>query len=144
MNKFKVGDRVVVTVDKYRFLALGDVGKVAVVYPSGIEIEGDDKFYSTACFELVIAAHPPPIHKEEIIAWANGEKIEVRQQCSGRWMYASNPSWSEDFSYRVKPEVVVEEVYDMWEAEVERRVAVRMKEILSDDKRKDMLMHNHE
>ncbi len=46
-------------------------------------------------------------HADLIIAWANGAEMQVRDSSGGPWLsYESgeNPSWSNDFEYRVKPE----------------------------------------
>lgn len=43
-------------------------------------------------------------HKELIIQWANGAKIEVFNTMSGRWIDTNNPSWAEENYYRIKEE----------------------------------------
>ena len=43
------------------------------------------------------------IHQKEIVAWANGEEIQVMY---GKWETITHtPSWSESCKYRVKPTV---------------------------------------
>ena len=44
-------------------------------------------------------------HKDVIIAWANGEKIEYRDpDTSNEWSPIKVPSWLNGIEYRVKPE----------------------------------------
>ena len=42
-------------------------------------------------------------HYNEIIAWANGEEIEAYSVPANTWFQTSNPTWSKDVQYRVKP-----------------------------------------
>lgn len=42
-------------------------------------------------------------HADVIIAWANGAEIECRGQPSRGWITATNPCWSEEYEYRIKP-----------------------------------------
>ena len=42
-------------------------------------------------------------HADVIIAWANGAEIECRGQPSRGWITATNPTWNEEYEYRVKP-----------------------------------------
>ena len=45
----------------------------------------------------------PHIHQKEIIAWANGEDIEVESPfLEDNWVLAKNPLWSKGSQYRVK------------------------------------------
>ena len=45
----------------------------------------------------------PHIHQKEIIAWANGEDIEVESPfLEDNWVLAKNPLWSKGSEYRVK------------------------------------------
>ena len=44
----------------------------------------------------------PHKHAELIIAWANGAEIEVND--SYKWQEAKDPTWSDYFDYRIKPE----------------------------------------
>ena len=41
-------------------------------------------------------------HADVIIAWANGAEIECRGQPSRGWITATNPTWNEEYEYRVK------------------------------------------
>ena len=50
------------------------------------------------------------IHKDEIIAWANGAEIEIRPidrevrfSCSDAWVTCEYPSFRDGYEYRVKP-----------------------------------------
>ena len=42
-------------------------------------------------------------HRNEIIAWANGAKIEYRIRSDDEWRSTNNPGWYEDIEYRVAP-----------------------------------------
>lgn len=42
-------------------------------------------------------------HADVIIAWAEGAEVECRGQPSRGWSTVTNPVWSEDYEYRVKP-----------------------------------------
>lgn len=44
--------------------------------------------------------NPPRLHRESIIAWANGADIEHYHD--GLWYLLPNPSWGEDSQYRIK------------------------------------------
>lgn len=46
----------------------------------------------------------PHIHKDTIIAWANGDQIQV--QCdNGEWVDTHAPGWTDRLKFRVKPDV---------------------------------------
>ena len=48
-------------------------------------------------------------HADVIIAWANGEEIEIKHSGTGEWVpLPLNPSWAGD-KYRIKPTVVKKE-----------------------------------
>lgn len=52
--------------------------------------------------------------QKEIIAWANGETIQAKD-CFGVWETVTNPYWSSDQEYRVKPkEDKWQKVKDHW------------------------------
>jgi hypothetical protein len=44
----------------------------------------------------------PHVHQKEIIAWANGEEIQVQGQGGGNWYPAKPPEWLRHQQYRVK------------------------------------------
>jgi len=52
----------------------------------------------------------PHVHKDLIIAWANGAEIEFKLQEETEWRsyqtlgVPNNPMWNETTSYRIKPE----------------------------------------
>jgi len=48
----------------------------------------------------------PHKHSEVIKAWADGEIIQ-RKFTNEEWLSICEPSWNEDYEYRVKPKVVV-------------------------------------
>jgi hypothetical protein len=45
----------------------------------------------------------PHVHQKEIIAWANGEEIEINWGIG--WRPAVMPQWSTTFKFRVKPKL---------------------------------------
>ena len=47
----------------------------------------------------------PHVHQKEIIAWANGEEIQVQGQGGGAWYPAKPPAWLLHQQYRVKPKL---------------------------------------
>jgi hypothetical protein len=47
----------------------------------------------------------PHVHQKEIIAWANGEEIQVQGQGGGDWYPANPPEWLLNQQYRVKPKL---------------------------------------
>ena len=52
--------------------------------------------------------YTPHIHAEVIKAWADGKPIEWRENPSEHWQLIRDPSFVENFEYRVKPEEVVD------------------------------------
>ena len=46
----------------------------------------------------------PHKYQKEIIAWANGEEVEVYSPITDSWMKAINPIWGEGYDFRIKPE----------------------------------------
>lgn len=45
-------------------------------------------------------------HAETIIAWANGEHIEIKPKFGGSWQLSSNPQWNLEYlEFRVKPKI---------------------------------------
>jgi hypothetical protein len=48
--------------------------------------------------------HP---HADVIIAWANGEEIEVG--CHNEWFPCPEPAWCQEDNYRIKPKRVKKE-----------------------------------
>jgi len=49
----------------------------------------------------------PHKHSEVIKAWADGETIQVRVSNHSEWLPICEPSWNEDYEYRVKPKDAV-------------------------------------
>ena len=41
---------------------------------------------------------------KEIHAWADGAEIEGRSSKKFEWVDVENPSWDEDYEYRIKPQ----------------------------------------
>jgi len=50
----------------------------------------------------------PHIHKDTIIAWANGAQIQYRDHEFVWWDCTGTPGWGEEAVYRVKPDVAAE------------------------------------
>ena len=46
----------------------------------------------------------PHKHRDLIIAWANGEKIQYKE--NNEWIDRVSPVWSDFTEYRIKPEVI--------------------------------------
>jgi len=42
-------------------------------------------------------------HRNAIIAWANGAKIDVKECPDGNWRQIDEPEWCEDREYRIRP-----------------------------------------
>jgi hypothetical protein len=130
MSKFKVGDKVSALVDT-KWWRKGDVGVIRKI-GNGVKIDIEDVETLWSCddgewsFELAepevhitsggtgggafaggsapVSAYPNPphIHKDLIIAWANGADIEV--SCGdGAFYEISNPQWLDTLEYRIKP-----------------------------------------
>lgn len=54
----------------------------------------------------------PHKHKDMIIAWANGEEIQIYSKISKCWMPVSDvPYWEKDYEYRIKPEPKTDHIY---------------------------------
>ena len=45
----------------------------------------------------------PHVHQKEIIAWANGDAIEISMDA--KWLPSSHPTWRSFYKYRVKPKL---------------------------------------
>jgi hypothetical protein len=44
-------------------------------------------------------------HRDLIIAWANGEEIQIKR-CDSTWADITYPTWDFNVEYRIKPEVI--------------------------------------
>ena len=89
----------------------GDYPIVALVESNGSEdvlsytkkgfYYGDNESYNSCPLDLVniCVKHP---HAELIIAWANGATIEAFIPDLKKWGVVPNPSWREDYKYRIK------------------------------------------
>ena len=52
----------------------------------------------------------PHKHRDEIIAWANGEEIELYVEEADEWcVIGKQTGWFEEFQYRIKPKTVKHE-----------------------------------
>jgi hypothetical protein len=64
----------------------------------------------------------PHIHQKEIIAWANGEEIEVKSMFDKEsWFLSETPLWRKRCQYRVKPKLTLTQL----------RIAEKEKELSS-------------
>lgn len=52
-----------------------------------------------------------PIHKELIIAWANGAQIECYDISHKTWKYCKEPRWHPELKYRIKKENKTKKVF---------------------------------
>jgi len=58
----------------------------------------------------------PHIHKDTIIAWANGAQIQWYRPSIDRWMDIpkdETPEWSVNTKYRVKPDIETQLMYEL-------------------------------
>ena len=118
---FKLGDKVrCVDFTGYCFIQKGKVYKVLSVNDATGDIMvvndlGNEFEYSGHLFELVTRKEntvttekKPHQHRDLIIAWANGDKVQVKvydiDQDVGNWQDEPFPEWCSEFEYRIKPE----------------------------------------
>jgi hypothetical protein len=120
MNNFKVGDKVV---RKKEFQAefpwgLGEqFCTVSVCYGDGTFELYEDKQHllrDEEKFELDKEPEMKPNPKrlpcaDVIHAWAEGAEIEVYDYHDKVWTVTKSPSWSDTFSYRIKPKKVTKQ-----------------------------------
>jgi hypothetical protein len=114
---FKVGDKVKRIY--VWFLPLHgisrDVGTISIVSAvsycgNWLSLEGQTKGkhlmpFQASCYELVKEENvkTPHKHAELIKAWADGAKIQYRDESWG-WTTVNNPMWVPDMFYRIQPE----------------------------------------
>jgi hypothetical protein len=57
----------------------------------------------------------PHVHQKEIIAWSNGEEIEILLSSASppEWVALPSPEWAIGSSYRVKPKLTPEKILDV-------------------------------
>ena len=103
MSKFKVGDKVIRTIDFGGELTVGYVGSVSKVHDAVLRLEGLGGWYSENNFELHNTNHHP--HHDVIIAWAKGAKVQSSFD-GDFWCESSCPAWLLSELYRVKPEPI--------------------------------------
>lgn len=53
-------------------------------------------------------------HKEMIIAWAEGETIEVWDEDFNEWINCISPGWHDNSEYRIKPKDIVYTTHIFW------------------------------
>ena len=54
------------------------------------------------------------LHKECIIAWANGEEIEVYDQVTNVWKITHKPKWNISNRYKVKKRKIVHKAEEFY------------------------------
>jgi hypothetical protein len=122
MAKFLVGQKIVCidATDSGSELKCGDVYEVEIkevdYYNYCVKIAGSGQWYEGR-FELYEnkketmnnSTKKPHIHAEIIKAWADGAEIEFLLISTSEWTTTTNPSWSEDYKYRVKPDLTYPE-----------------------------------
>lgn len=116
---FKAGDLVrCIDAGDYGYIQLGYVYEVIDYYTGNVCINnesGENYFYESNLFELVTEKEndvttekKPHQHRDLIIAWANGEKVQVKvydiDQHVENWQDEPFPEWYSEFEYRIKPE----------------------------------------
>ena len=111
MNRFKVGDNVIRLKGGATDIIDPEVGSVQTVFSiigeSGyIRLEGLGGTYSERYFDLCPKSRglAPQPHRDLIIAWANGENIQVRDPDSA-WKDSPFPGWRAAREYRIKPSI---------------------------------------
>jgi hypothetical protein len=122
MAKFSAGQKVVCidATDSDGELKCGDfyevVLKVVDYYDHSVKIAGsghwdEERFelYEDNTKTMNNATKKPHIHAEIIKAWADGAEIEFLLISTSEWTTTTNPSWSEDYKYRVKPDLTYPE-----------------------------------
>ena len=117
MQKFNKGDRVKrVRGGCHCGIEVGDI--VTVVghdILNHFKVKGNTGLHSTDNYELVTEsanAPEPHVHKDLIIAWANGAVIEFLYQGSRIWETAHTPTWAKDMRYRIKPDIDIKALKD--------------------------------
>ena len=61
---------------------------------------GGGAFAGAVLVPVAACPNPPHIHKDLIIAWANGADIEINDGFG--WQHIKEPSWYENGTYRIK------------------------------------------
>jgi hypothetical protein len=120
MSKFKVGDEVRLTSvadinqeGGFGVVVIEGDSSVHISFPDGQQWNVPDHYIELSEPEVHITSggtggvpvaaypNPPHIHKDLIIAWANGADIEV--SCGdGAFYEISNPQWLDTLEYRIK------------------------------------------
>jgi hypothetical protein len=59
--------------------------------------------------EIMSNKKVPHVHAEAIKAWADGAEIEFLLISTSKWATTIYPSWSEEYKYRVKPDLTYPE-----------------------------------
>lgn len=107
MSKFEVGQLIECnSVHNVAYLTLGKKYKVIGDYYGKTIVlndKGQNFAYERCLFKLVDNyPNPPHIHKDLIIAWANGAEIEA-PDTNGGWSVVKSPAWRGIGQYRIKP-----------------------------------------
>lgn len=104
MSKFRVGDKVRRVKDNYCGMEVGDEDTVVAVKDTSVELKRNGNGHSPSSLEIVEDTSKHHVHREAIIAWANGAEIEYKLQPISKWLPSSAPSFRKEFLYRIKPE----------------------------------------
>jgi len=107
MSKFNVGDlvkRTGNTLPQLRVL-IGELYTVTGNVTDGIELKEVKGIYDSDNFTLVTYLNKPHVHKDLIIAWANGAEIEYLCNSHNNWYLCDpKPAWNPTSTYRIKPQ----------------------------------------
>lgn len=106
MRRFKKGDKVRVVEGAGSYLQKDTVHVVSSVVGNFIELDRDiEGKWHVQRFELVAPTYPNPPHKhaELIKAWADGAEIQFCDPYDKAWSSITNPTWSTNHNYRIKP-----------------------------------------
>lgn len=84
-------------------LSLGDAAPVTVIGTDHVRLNDEDNTCWVPKTHITSAySNEPHIHREAIIAWANGATIECSSDANFKIVSrVTCPSWSEDFFYRI-------------------------------------------
>lgn len=153
MNKFKIGDKVVLT-GGYG-LASSDLTKIGIV-PEVTELTvtsvNHQRYHFRELPLSVCTSHypgyngisesgitlvrkgttypnPPHKHAELIKAWADGAEIQYKSNALGKWINSKSPMWGETAKYRIKPQPTPQELEIGKIEEEMRKLADRVKEL---------------
>lgn len=59
---------------------------------------------TSGSIEYRVKPDQPRKHRDLIIKWANGARIQYKDKSDDTWQYVKYPAWDEETEYRVEPE----------------------------------------